>query len=207
VTGGPPDDTAAHRRAREAQVTDCCKVVLASGNRHKLEELRRALPGFDIELVGRDDPPPEDGASYEDNARIKARWGRSHARADVWVVGEDSGIEAVALDGAPGVRTARWAAGDPVGRMLEALAGEDERRARYVCVMVAIGPDDREVVAEGELEGAIAREASGSEGFGFDPVFVPDGETETVAVLGNDWKETRSHRARAACRLAGLLAP
>ena len=105
------------------------------------------------------------------------------------------------------MRTARWADGDPVGRMLEALTGVDERRARYVCVMVAIGPDDREIVAEGTLEGAIAREASGSEGFGFDPVFVPDGETETVAVLGNDWKETHSHRARAARRLAGLLVP
>ena len=179
--------------------------MLASGNAHKLEELRRVLPAFDVELLGRDDPPPEDGASYEDNARIKARWGQSHAPGDAWAVGEDSGIEAVALHGAPGVRTARWAAGDPVGRMLAALAGEDVRRARYVCVMVAIGPAGREVVAEGTLEGRIAREASGREGFGFDPVFVPDGETETVAVLGNDWKETHSLLARAARRLAGLL--
>ena len=177
-------------------------LVLASGNPHKLEELRRALPGFRIESVGRDDPPPEDGATYVDNARIKARWGRSHARADSWVVGEDSGIEAVALDGAPGVRTARWAAGDPVGRMLEALSAEDERRARYVCVMVAIAPDGREVVAEGALEGRIARAASGTEGFGFDPVFVPEGESETVAVLGDGWKQAHSHRARAASALA-----
>jgi len=102
------------------------RLALASGNLHKLEELRRALPGFEIELLGRDDPPPEDGATYEDNARIKARWGRTHALDDTWTVGEDSGIESVALGGAPGVRTARWAAGDPVGRMLEALTGEDE---------------------------------------------------------------------------------
>jgi XTP/dITP diphosphohydrolase len=73
--------------------------------------------------------------------------------------------------------------------------------------MVAIDPDGREAVAEGTLEGSIAREASGGEGFGFDPVFVPDGETETVAVLGDAWKVTRSHRARAARRLAALLAP
>jgi XTP/dITP diphosphohydrolase len=126
---------------------------------------------------------------------------------DAWAVGEDSGIEAVALDGAPGVRTARWAAGDPVGRMLEALAGEDERAARYVCVMVAIAADGREVVAVGALEGSIARDASGDEGFGFDPVFVPDGETRTVAALGDGWKREHSHRARAARHLALLLAP
>lgn len=186
-------------------MTPCHKLVLASGNAHKLVELRRALPGFEIELLGRDDPPAEDGASYEDNARIKARWGRTHAPGDAWAVGEDSGIEAIALDGAPGVRTARWAAGDPVGRMLDALAGEDERAARYVCVMVAIAADGREVVAEGALEGSIAGEASGDEGFGYDPVFVPDGETETVAALGNRWKATHSHRARAAAELGRLL--
>ena len=183
------------------------RLALASGNLHKLEELRRALPGFEIELLGRDDPPPEDGATYEDNARIKARWGRTHAPEDTWTVGEDSGIESVALGGAPGVRTARWAAGDPVGRMLEALTGEDERAARYVCVMVAIAPDGRELVARGTLEGHLAREASGDEGFGFDPVFVPEGETRTVAALGDAWKREHSHRARAARELAILLAP
>ena len=181
------------------------RLVLASGNPHKLEELRRTLPGLEIELLGRDDPPDEDGASYEDNARIKARWGRAHAAGDAWAVGEDSGIEAVALRGAPGVHTARWAAGDPVGRMLEALAGVDERRARYVCVMVAIAPDGRELVAEGVLEGSIARAASGEQGFGFDPVFVPEGETRTVADLGDEWKRVHSHRARAAGELGRLL--
>ena len=183
------------------------RLALASGNLHKLEELRRALPGFEIELLGRDDPPPEDGATYEDNARIKARWGRTHAPEDTWTVGEDSGIEAVALGGAPGVRTARWAAGDPVGRMLEALTGNDERAARYVCVMVAIAADGDELVAEGTLEGHIACEASGDEGFGFDPVFVPEAETRTVAALGDAWKREHSHRARAARELAILLAP
>ena len=181
------------------------RLVLASGNPHKLEELRRTLPGLEIELLGRDDPPDEDGASYEDNARIKARWGRAHAAGDAWAVGEDSGIEAVALRGAPGVHTARWAAGDPVGRMLEALAGVDERRARYVCVMVAIAPDGRELVADGVLEGSIARAASGEQGFGFDPVFVPEGETRTVADLGDEWKRVHSHRARAAGELGRLL--
>jgi XTP/dITP diphosphohydrolase len=183
------------------------RLVLASANAHKLEELRRALPGVEISLLGRDDAPPEDGTTYEDNARIKALWGRAYAPVGTWVVGEDSGIEVAALGGAPGVRTARWAAGEPVERMLDALAGEDDRRARYVCVIVAIAPDGREIGAEGALEGRIAPRASGSEGFGFDPVFVPTGETETVAVLGNHWKEANSHRARAAAALRDRLAP
>ena len=181
------------------------RLVLASGNRHKLAELRRALPAFEIDGLDRDDPPAEDGATYADNARLKAVWGREHAAGDAWAVGEDSGIEARALDGGPGVRTARWAAGDHVGRMLEALALEKERRARYVCVLVAIAPDGREVVAEGALDGTIARSASGSQGFGFDPVFVPDGETRTVAELGDAWKERHSHRARAAAALGARL--
>jgi len=183
------------------------RLVLASGNPHKLAELRRALPTLEVDALDRDDAPDEDGATFQENARIKARWGRRHAPPDAWAVGEDSGIEASALDGGPGGRTARWAAGDPVGRMLAALAGADDRGARYVCVMVAIAPDGREAVAEGTLEGSIAREASGGEGFGFDPVFVPAGETETVAVLGDEWKRAHSHRARAAAALRALLAP
>ena len=181
------------------------RLVLASQNRHKLEELRRALPGVDVDALGRDDPPQEDGATFEDNARIKARFGRAHAPVGAWALGEDSGIEAVALRGRPGVHTARWAAGDPVGKMLEALDGVAERGARYVCVLVAIAPDGREVVARGTLDGTIALAAAGAEGFGFDPVFVPDGETATVADLGDAWKETHSHRARAAGALARSL--
>jgi XTP/dITP diphosphohydrolase len=180
-------------------------IILASGNRHKLDELRRALPGWQIEPVEHDDAPPEDGETFEANARIKARWGRLHTPDDAWALGEDSGIEAAALGGAPGVRTARWAAGDPVGRMLDALDGLDERRARYVSVMVAIGPHEREVVAEGTLEGTIAPAAAGAAGFGFDPVFVPRGESATVAELGDDWKQRHSHRAVAATRLAEQL--
>jgi XTP/dITP diphosphohydrolase len=180
-------------------------LVLASQNPHKLEELRRALPGVDVTALGRDDPPPEDGETFEDNARIKARFARTRAEPDAWAVGEDSGIEATALDGRPGVHTARWAAGDPVGRMLAALEGHTERRARYVCVLVALAPDGREVVARGTLEGTIAETAAGEEGFGFDPVFVPEGETATVAQLGDAWKQTHSHRARAAAKLAAAL--
>jgi XTP/dITP diphosphohydrolase len=187
-------------------VTRRHRLVLASGNRHKLEELRAALPEAELDLVqAPGGPPPEDGETYEDNARIKARWARAHAPAGTWAVGEDSGIEAEALAGQPGVRTARWAGGDPVGRMLEALAASQERGARYVCAIVAIDASGREVVARGSLEGAIADAAAGVEGFGFDPVFVPRGETRTVAELGSEWKRRHSHRSRAAAELGALL--
>jgi len=180
--------------------------VLASGNPHKLGELRRALPTAEIDLLEAPGAaPPEDGATYEDNARIKARWARPHAAGAAWAVGEDSGIEAAALDGRPGVHTARWAAGDPVGRMLQALAGREERSARYVCAIVALGADGTELVARGILDGTVARAAAGAAGFGFDPVFVPRGETRTVAELGDDWKRRHSHRARAAAELGRLL--
>ena len=181
------------------------RLILASQNPHKLEELRRILPGLEIEALGRDDSPPEDGATFEENARIKARFARAHADPDAWAVGEDSGIEAAALDGRPGVHTARWAAGDPVGRMLAALDRAADRAARYVCVIVAIGPGGEEIVARGTLEGSIALGASGDEGFGFDPVFVPGGESGTAAELGDEWKQRHSHRARAATVLAGRL--
>ncbi len=85
------------------------------------------------------------------------------------------------------------------------LAPLEDRRARYVCVIVAIGPAGEEVVAEGTLAGTIAPERRGAEGFGYDPIFVPEGETSTVAELGDDWKTANSHRARAAAALAAEL--
>ena len=179
-------------------------VVLASGNPHKLAELRRILPAVAIELLGRDDAPPEDGDTYEENARRKARWGRRHASNDAWAVGEDSGIEVDALAGRPGIHSARWDA-DPIRRLLAELDGRRDRACRYRCVMVAIAADGTELVAEGALEGAVAPEPRGTEGFGYDPLFVPDGETRTVAELGDTWKAEHSHRARAARALADML--
>jgi XTP/dITP diphosphohydrolase len=118
------------------------------------------------------------------------------------VLGEDSGLEVEGLGGAPGVRSARYA---PEGqaaieRLLRELRGieGDGRRARYVCELVALSPERVEARGTGVLEGRIAEEARGSEGFGYDPVFVPDGEERTVAELGNAWKSRHSHRARAA---------
>jgi XTP/dITP diphosphohydrolase len=120
------------------------------------------------------------------------------------VLGEDSGIEVVALGGRPGVQSARWAE-DPIGALLADLGAAEDRRARYVSELVAISPEGAEVGARGTLEGSIAADPRGSEGFGYDPIFVPVGEARTVAELGNDWKRTHSHRARAAAALRPLL--
>jgi XTP/dITP diphosphohydrolase len=180
------------------------KLVLASRNENKLRELRRALPDWEIELLGAGEELEETGETFLDNARVKARFGRERAQAGAWVAGEDSGIEVAALGGGPGVRSARWAE-DPVERLLAELDREEDRRARYVCEIVALSPAGGELRATGTLEGTIATAARGDEGFGYDPIFVPLGETRTVAELGNAWKSEHSHRAKAARALAERL--
>ena len=181
------------------------RARLASGNEHKLGELRAALPGWELHLLGTERPfPPEEGITYYDNARVKAAFGRDSGSADEWALGEDSGIEVAALGGAPGIASARWA-DDGVERLLAELEGVEDRRARYVCELVALAPDGRELRGTGVLAGAIATSRRGSEGFGYDPVFVPDGETRTVAELGDAWKARHSHRARAARALSATL--
>jgi XTP/dITP diphosphohydrolase len=180
------------------------KLLLASQNKNKLRELRRALPGWEIELLESPADPEETGKTFLENARIKARHGRAHADSDTWVAGEDSGIEVAALGGRPGVESARWAA-DPVAELLVVLEGVVHRQARYVCELVALAPDGSEVRATGTLDGEIALTPRGSAGFGYDPVFIPAGETSTVAELGNSWKSQHSHRARAATELARRL--
>jgi len=180
------------------------KLLLATGNPHKVAELRAALPGFEIAAFAAPDTPPEDGATFFDNARIKARHAREHAPADSWVVSEDSGIEAEALGGRPGIESARWAE-DGIVALLAVLVGAADRRVRYVCEIVAISPDGDELRATGDLEGVAADAPHGREGFGYDPIFVPRGETRTVAELGDVWKSEHSHRARAARALADQL--
>jgi len=184
------------------------QAVLASKNENKLRELRHGLEGWSIELLDADEYPPEDGATYLENARDKAEFGRTLVD-DRWVLGEDSGVEIEGLGGGPGVVSARWAAGREAARALEELGGVtgDGRRARYVCELVAIAPDGAVHRGTGILDGRIADELSGNEGFGFDPVFIPEGEDGTVAELGNDWKRDNSHRARAARALVASIMP
>jgi XTP/dITP diphosphohydrolase len=179
-------------------------VTVCSANEHKLEEFRALFPDWDLELIGDVDFPPEDGLTYLDNARIKARYGRLVGPAERWMLADDSGIELGALAGGPGVQTARWAEGRHVEKALAAV-GDGDRAARYVCELVAISPERKEVRGMGVLEGTIASEPAGDEGFGFDPVFVPRGETRTVAELGDEWKAEHSHRALAARALLDAI--
>jgi len=176
------------------------RARLCSRNASKLREFRAALPGWELEPLEADGYPAEDGETYYENARGKAWYGRSVGPRDVWMIGDDSGIEVAALGGRPGIETARWAE-DGVAALLEVLAGASDRRARYVCELVALSPDGKERRGTGILEGSIAVERRGEEGFGYDPVFVPHGEERTVAELGNEWKRANSHRARAAAAL------
>jgi XTP/dITP diphosphohydrolase len=123
------------------------------------------------------------------------------------VLGEDSGLEIEGLGGRPGLHSSRSAAGDEVGWALRELQGVkgDGRRARYVCELVALSPDGEEMRGTGTLAGRIADAPAGSGGFGFDPVFVPDGEQRTVGELGDEWKAQHSHRANAARALLRAL--
>jgi XTP/dITP diphosphohydrolase len=176
------------------------RAVLASRNAHKARELELLLPGWTIEPLDVDGWPDETGDTYYENALGKARFGRDAGDGESWTIGEDSGIEVEALDGRPGLHSARYAPeGAPaIAKLLRELEGLREPRARYVSELVALAPDGREVRGSGILEGHIAGAARGSGGFGYDPVFVPDGEELTVAQLGNAWKAEHSHRARAA---------
>lgn len=181
------------------------RLVVATGNPHKLTELRASLAGFDLSALATDVAfPDESGVTYEENARIKATFGRALAAPDAWVMGEDSGIEAAALGGRPGVHSARWA-GDGIARLLEELAPFADRTLKYVCTIVAIAPDGAEVVVSGTLDGVAVDELRGDEGFGYDPIFVPRGGASTVAQLGDAWKHQNSHRARAAALLASAM--
>ena len=120
------------------------RLLLASRNEHKLRELRAALPAWEIALLAAPDDPVEDGATFVDNARIKARHGRAHAPAEAWVAGEDSGIEVAALGGRPGVESARWSS-NWIEDLLAALESVEDRRARYVCELVVLAPDGAEL--------------------------------------------------------------
>ncbi len=181
------------------------RAILCSRNPHKARELEALLPGWTLEPFDRDDYPPETGETYYENARIKAEFGRQHT--DGWVLAEDSGLAVDALGGRPGVHSARYAPeGAPaIAKLLGELEGVEDRRAHYVSELVLLAPDGRELRGTGVLLGRIANEPHGSGGFGYDPIFVPNGEERTVAELGDEWKAGHSHRARAAQALLAAL--
>lgn len=196
-------------------VPDREPIVLASANPKKVAELREVL-GDRIDLVARPTEVPEvveDADTFVGNARLKAvalveATGRP-------ALADDSGLEVDALDGAPGVRSARYAGeeatdADNVAKLLGALAAHPElsaRTARFRCVIVLRRPDGSEVVAEGTCEGTIAERPSGDGGFGYDPVFVPDdGDGRTFAAMPSEAKHAISHRGRAIAALVEVLA-
>jgi XTP/dITP diphosphohydrolase len=192
---------------RDRRALAALNVTVCSANPAKVAELAPLFPEWQLEPLAAGPLPPEDGATYVDNARIKARFGRAHGPADRWMLADDSGLEVAALDGGPGAQTARWAEGKHVEKLLAAVGDAADRSAAYVCELVLLAPDGTEFRGTGVLEGHIANEPAGSEGFGFDPVFVPSGETRTVAELGDAWKERHSHRARAATELLARVTP
>ncbi|ACU34977.1 RdgB/HAM1 family non-canonical purine NTP pyrophosphatase [Actinosynnema pretiosum subsp. pretiosum] len=183
------------------------KLLLASRNAKKLRELKRIVAAEGIEVLGLDDVPefpeaPETAPTFEGNALAKAR--DAHAATGLPAVADDSGIAVDALNGMPGVLSARWAGahGDDAAN-LELVLGQlrdvpDERRgAAFVSAVAYVAADGSEVVVRGEWRGAIIREARGANGFGYDPIFRPDGLEVTSAELSAEEKDALSHRGKA----------
>lgn len=195
------------------------RVLVASRNAKKLNELRRILADAGIagiEIVGLDDVPaydeaPETGATFEENALAKARDGA--VATGLACVADDSGIEVDALNGMPGVLSARWSGrhGDDAANnaLLLAQLGDvpDERRgARFVSTCALVVPDGAEIVVRGEWPGVVGRKPLGDGGFGYDPLFIPEGGDTSAAQLTPAQKDAVSHRGRALIQLLPTLA-
>ena len=184
------------------------KIYVATHNAHKLREIGEILPGFEIVA---DDPDAEETENtFAGNALIKVRAIAAKHRGD-WAMADDSGLEVDALGGAPGVRSARYA-GEPSSTpannalLLRNLEGVADRAARFSCAIALVDPAGREHVVEGHCPGRIATEPSGAAGFGYDPLFIPDGHAVSFADLGEAAKNAISHRARALAAAKRILA-
>ena len=189
---------------RRAEATSG-RLLLATRNPGKLVELRRMLSGFDV--VGLADVPdfpeaPETGATFAENALAKAR--DAAAATGLPSVADDSGLAVDALNGLPGLLSARWSGRHGADRanleLLLAQVGdvpEERRGAAFVCAAALVVPGGPETVVHGAWTGRLTRAPRGTNGFGYDPIFVPDGETRTSAELSADEKDAASHRARA----------
>lgn len=188
------------------------KLVFATNNAHKLDEIR-AILGDEIEIVSLADigchtDIPETADTLEGNALQKARYVYEHYHCDCFA--DDTGLEVEALDGAPGVHTARYAYPDRhdpeanTRKLLDALKEKSSRRAQFRTV-IALILNGEEHLFDGRVEGSIATEKRGTEGFGYDPVFIPEDSGKTFAELGAEAKNRISHRARAVARLCEFL--
>ena len=176
------------------------KLYVATHNQHKIREIGQILPGFEIIA---DDPEgiEENAPDFAGNALIKVRAIASRHPGD-WCMADDSGLEVNALGGEPGVRSARYA-GEPSNTpnnnalLLKNLAGVTDRRANFTCCCALVSPDGTETTVTGRCYGHIAEQPSGAEGFGYDPLFIPDGHDKSFAELTADEKNAISHRGRA----------
>jgi XTP/dITP diphosphohydrolase len=189
------------------------QLVVATRNEHKLSELSEVLTGFDLLPLDADIVlPPEDGSTFAENSLGKAR--AASAATGLAAIADDSGIAAAALEGRPGVHSARYAGRDAsdaenLSKLLEEVGRHDDRSVAYVCAMAYVGSDGRELVTEGRCAGTLARSPRGDGGFGYDPAFIPDddpdGDARTMAELSAEEKHAISHRGRAAQALAEIL--
>lgn len=199
---------AAERNQNETQMPHLQTIHLASGNRHKAEEFQRLAneSGVAIRIVPASPMPDvvEDTGTFVGNARKKARALSATLPAGSWVLADDSGVCVDALDGAPGVESAYFAgpqhdAAANLRKLTEAMRGvpAEKRAARFVCVLVLLGPAGAEEVFEGRCEGVLAPEPVGGSGFGYDPLFIPTGFDRTYAQISEEEKNRISHRGRA----------
>ena len=188
------------------------KLVFATNNAHKLEEIR-AILGDKVEILSLNDIDchadiPETADTLQGNAALKAQYIYDNYGLDCFA--DDTGLEVEALNGAPGIYSARYASGEGhdseanMKKLLSEMQDKDNRKARFRTVICLI-EDGKEHFFEGIVNGSIIRERKGGAGFGYDPVFVPDGYSETFAEMGNDEKNKISHRARAVQKLCEYL--
>ncbi len=198
-----------------AQMTmDKREILIATKNIGKVRELEKLLEDLPFELRSlnefSDVPDVEEtGATFAENAILKAR---EYARkTNLWALADDSGLEVAALDGAPGVFSARYAGenandAEKIAKLLNELGENAERSAKFVCAM-ALADETGEIkfLAEGVCNGEIALNASGTNGFGYDPIFIPEGFTQTFGKLSAEVKQKISHRARAIEKIIRFL--
>lgn len=187
------------------------KLIIASNNKHKIYEIKKILGNSFDEILSLSEAgiaheTLEDGNTFMDNARKKAR--EIAELSGTAALADDSGICVNALGGEPGVYSARYAGehGDDEANnrlLLERILPHSDKSAYYACAMALVYPDGREVLAEGYMHGTITHDARGTRGFGYDPLFIPVGESRTVAEMTDEEKNAISHRARA---LSALLA-
>jgi len=189
------------------------KFVLATANPGKIKEMREILSGFGIDIITRDDlgiqiEVEETGTTFFENAKLKAE--AICFASKMPAIADDSGLVVEVLDGRPGVYSSSFGGDDLTSEqrcnfLLNAIENMEQRRAKFVCNIVCVFPDGRVLTATGECNGTISIEIRGEKGFGYDPVFIPDGYVKTMAELSSEEKNAISHRGKALVEFRELL--